>query len=304
MRATHLLSGMCMAVLAHAQILRVDPAATDPLRLAFEPAFISRNSVRKVWTETSIKREGEPMRPRNEQQQYLFDAGGRLAKSITGHGAPGSGRDTSWVEVRFDADGRPLEELRNDLHGWFALRDSLDPDGRVVRRTHVRIANAGTDRYAPITGLETVISDERCKHQVINDTAVRETWHNEHGLPYRERTCSRDRWGYLRAIEDHNLITGRRGRITLRYDEKGRLAERTDRPDLNASARNLYTWRYDAAGNITVLDMHQDERHTRHSEYLYEEGTMLLKAIITKDHSTGLIHVVRYHTERAWDQGR
>lgn len=285
------------------QMLRILPGTGEPQTLDFDPGFIRRNQVRAVHTEASVKREGEPMRPRREQQQYRFDSAGLLVYSSTSLGTPGSGMDTSWVERRFDAKGHPVEELRNDLHGWFALRDSLDTAGRVVRRTHVRIANKGPDRYRLVRGAETSISDERCVHQVLNDTAIRETWYNELGLPYRERIRSRDRWGYLRAVEDRNIITGRRGLTMFRYDEKGRLAERTDRPDVSAPASMRYTWRYDQAGNVLVADTFQDERQIRHAEHLHEEGSMLLKAIITKDLETGLIHILRYRTERAGEQG-
>ena len=285
------------------QMLRILPGTGEPHALDFDPGFIRRNQVRAARTEASIKREGEPMRPRREQQHYRFDSNGLLVYSSTSLGTPGSGRDTSWVERRFDPRGHPVEELRNDLHGWFALRDSLDTAGRVVRRTHVRIANNGPDRYRLVRGAETIISDEHCHHHVVNDTAERETWYNELGLPYRERIRSRDRWGYLRSVEDRNIITGRRGLITFRYDEKGRLAERTDRPDVNAPASMRYTWSYDQAGNVLLADTWQDGRQTRHAEHLYEEGSMLLKAVITKDLETGLIHIIRYRMERAWEQG-
>lgn len=284
------------------QMVRIVPGTGDPQRIDFDPTFIRRNHVRAVRTEASIKRDGEPIRPRRERQVHRFDSAGVLVHSISTMGVPGTGRDTSWVEYRSDALGRPVEELRNDLHGWFALRDSLDAMGRTVRRTHVRIANEGPDRYRLVPGPETIISDERCAHRTLNDTAVRETWYNELGLPYRERTWSRDEWGYLRSVEDRNIITGRRGVISFRYEEKGRLAERTDRPDISAPAVSSWTWRYDQAGNVLQVDTWQDGRQTRHAEFLYEEGTMLLKAIIARDMITGLIHITEYQAERAWDR--
>lgn len=284
------------------QMVRIPPGAGDPLRLDFDPDFIRRNQVRTVRTEVSVKRDGEPMRPRKEQQVYRFNSAGLLVNSTSSLGSPGTGRDTTWVEHRYDDSGRRVEELRNDLHGWFALRDSLDEAGRTVRRTHVRIANEGPDRYRLVPGVETIISDERCVRRTLNDTAIRETWYNELGLPYRERTWARDRWGYLRGVEDRNIITGRRGTISLRYDEKGRLAERTDRPDVNAAGISRWSWRYDQAGNVVTADSWQDGVQARHAEYLYEEGTMLLKAVIARDLMTGLIHITRYNAERTWDR--
>ena len=60
----------------------------------------------------------------------------------------------------------------------------------------------------------------------------------------------------------------------------------------------MYRWRYDMAGNVVSCDHFKNEKLMRHGEYLYEDGTMILKAVITKDEETGMIHVMRYTTER------
>jgi hypothetical protein len=52
------------------------------------------------------------------------------------------------------------------------------------------------------------------------------------------------------------------------------------------------------AGNVVSCDQLKNGKLTRHTEYLYEDGTMILKAVITKDEETGLIHVMRYTTQR------
>ena len=99
-------------------------------------------------------------------------------------------------------------------------------------------------------------------------------------------------------MNDRNLITGRAGRISLRYDEKGHLAERIEQMDLNSPSTEKRIWRYDPAGNVIESDQWRDEKLHRHTEYLYEEGTLLLKATIAKDMDTGIIHIMRYTTER------
>lgn len=282
----------------HAQVLRIEAGTEDPTLLHFNEAFIQRNGILGIEGQGNIKRDGEPIRQKNEHFAYRFDQTGRLALCNVTYGRNNSPWDTSSVAYAYDAQGRLREQQRNDRSGRFAQRDSLDADGRCLRRTHVRIQEPVTGGYASMRTTETVISDERFTHVAINDTALRTTWHNEHGLPYREQVFHKDRWGYLRAIDDRNIITGRRGAVTFRYDEKGRLAERIERPDLSASTTRKHIWRYDNAGNVTLCDTWRDERQTSHGEYLYEEGSLLLKAIIAKDMETGLIHITRYTTER------
>lgn len=297
-RASCLLLLVPVAAIASAQVLRVDPDVEDPTALRFNEAFIQRNGVLSIEGRASIKREGQPIKEKGDRTEYRFDAGGRASQVSSMFGRPGSGIDTTSVMYTCDARGHVIEELRNDVNGFFAVRDSLDSAGRSLRHTYVRIRNLGADRYHFVPGQETTISDERCIWSVINDTAWRCTVLNDRGLPYRERSYHRDRWGYLRAIDDRNLITGRSGRTSLRYDEKGRLAERIEQPDLGARATHTFTWHYDNAGNVTVRNEAHDGRQYRHSEFLYEEETMLLKAILTKEIDPGVIHILRFTTLR------
>jgi hypothetical protein len=51
-------------------------------------------------------------------------------------------------------------------------------------------------------------------------------------------------------------------------------------------------------GNVMVCDTWRDDRQILHEEFVYEEGTLFLKATVTKDLETGLIHIVRYTTTR------
>ncbi len=289
-----LLSGCTL----HAQVLRVEPGTDDPMTLRFNKEFIQRNGIVSIEGQGNVKRDGEPIRQKNERAEYRFDAAGRMTYSSTSYGRSSAAMDTSFLTCVYDHQGRLTEQQRNDRSGRFAQRDSLDAVGHCLRRTHVRIQEPVTGGYTSAKVTETVISDERFAYTAINDTAERVTWHNDRGLPYREQVFHKDRWGYLRAIEDRNIITGRRGQTTFRYDEKGRLAERIEQSDISSNSTRKHIWRYDNAGNVTLCDAWRDEKQTRHSEYLYEEGTLLLKAIIAKDMETGLIHITRFTTQR------
>ena len=297
---TRIITGIALLVIAQtqAQVLVVEPGMSDPMVLQFNAAFIQRNNITSISGQASVKRDGEPIREKNDRSFYRFDANGHTIFTNTTFGNPGSGRDTASVAWAYDAQGRSIEQLRNDISGHFALRDSLDTFGRVSRHVYLRIENLGGDRYNLQRGSETMISEERFSYKTMHDTLMLKTWANERGLPYREQLYHTDEWGYLRAIDDHYLITGRRGKITFRYSEKGRLAERIERSDLADASTTKHAWRYDTAGNVTICDLYRDAQLIRHIEYLYEDGSMFLKAAIAKDEETGLIHIVRYTTER------
>lgn len=293
-----LLCAFTGSFIVNAQMLLVEPGADDPMLLRFNPEFIARNQVTSVKGQLWTKRDGRPMLPQDRFFLYRFGDGGLLGYSNNSFGKPGSGIDTASVMYSYDNKGSLLQELHNDINGYYALRKEYDAKGHPIHVTNVRMENLSSDRYRFVEGASTVISDERYEYATLNDTMWRKTYLNDRGRPYQEETFTKDKLGYLREIEMHNLITQRRGRTTFIYDDRGRLAERAEQPDLGAQHWSSWAWTYDTAGNPLTRDLSRNGALMRHSEYLYAEGTLFLKAIITKNNETGLIEIVRYETAR------
>ncbi len=297
MRASITLTLGCLWLTAQAQQLQVTAGTEDPMALHFDPAFIARNRVKSISGQAQVKRENEPMRPRSERTLYLFSSGGQASYSNTSFGRPGSGVDTASVTYTYDTAGRLRELLRNDPNGFYTLRYEHDAEGHVVRETYARIGNDGPDRYHFVPGTRTTISDEQYRYRTLNDSTSVRTFLNDNGLPYREQTFQKDRLGYLCKVQDHFLVSGRHGSISFRYDEKGRLHERIEQSGSETPAVR-HVWTYDRGGSPLSCDRFQGDRRVEHIEYLYEEHTMLLKAVLTQDLITGMIHVMKYTTER------
>lgn len=290
-----LLFGASQAV---SQALLVLPSAEETDLPAFNERFIARNGIASIVGERLVKRDGEPMRAERERLLFRFDDAGRLTYSNNSYGQPGTGRDTASISYERHADGRVRRRLRNDLGGHFAYVLEHDAEGRVIRETYQRIENLGSNRYELVPGPIIEVSDEHFRYARVNDSTERKSYLNNLDLPYREQLFISDRRGYLLAIEDLYLVSNRRGRITFRYDEQGRLAERTEQPDLAQARITRRVWRYDAAGNVTESEYWLGEKQVSRDEYVYEEGTMLPKARLRKDQSSGHIHVLKFVTTR------
>ena len=105
MKAAAFLFATLVPVLLAAQQLLVPASAEVQDELVFNPAFVARNSVRSISGTLLVKREGQPMRERNEKHLYRFDEQGRITYSNISFGHPGSGRDTASVGFFYDAKG-------------------------------------------------------------------------------------------------------------------------------------------------------------------------------------------------------
>lgn len=296
MRTAVLLSFVPCALLSvalSAQTLLV-PATGSPQQPHFNPAFMARNGVAEIKGQLHVKRENEPIKPRNEHYLYRFSNDGRVLYSNNSFGMPGSGRDTASVQYRYNEQGHLVERTRLDLSGHYSEEVTTDSAGRPLREMHVRIENLGTDRYNLVPGARTEVSDERYTHDRLNDTTLRTVTLNSLGLPYKERLHISDRHGYLLRIDDRYIVTGRMGRTTFTYNEKGLLASRTEQSDLSDPRTLRYTYTYDVGNDLLSMDTWHSEKLVTKEEYVYAEGSHHLKAKLTKDMATGTIRVVRY----------
>jgi hypothetical protein len=280
-----------------AQVLLIQPGTDDPGELRFNPHFIARNCIASMVGEQSVKRDNRPMLLRPERHVYRFDEQGRTIYANHSFGQPGTGRDTASTLYDFDAQGKLTRRLRNDLSGYFGYDVVRDEQGRPVRETFTRIENLSTDRYELKPGTITEISDEHFRYETVNDSVWKRVYINSLGLPYREQWHTSDGLGYLRSIEDRYLVNNRRSRITFGYDEKGRLAERLEQPDLAQKRTIRRAWKYDTVGNVIEGTLFHDDRQINRDEYLYDESGML-KARLTLDIATNNIEVLKFTPQR------
>ena len=286
------------AICAGAQALLILPEAGNSHDLHFNPHFIQRNNISSITGQRMVKRDGQPMREQSEKYLYRFNPNGLPVYANNSYGRPGSGSDTASTTYTYDTAGRIRRRLRNDLNGHFAYDIELDEQGRAIRETYTRVENLGTDRYNLIPGQVTEISDEHFRYETVNDSTTKKLFTNNHGLPFREQVTNTDKLGYVRRIEDRYLISNRHSRVSFRYDEKGHLVERIEQPDLDRTHTTKRTWGYDTAGNVIEGMLWHDDRAMERDEYLYDANTMQLTARLTKDLQSGVIHVVRFTTER------
>lgn len=295
----HLLALFLLAFAASlpAQVLLVLPGNEDPGELTFNPQFMARNQIASVVGERSVKRDGRPIQAHAEKHVYRFDEQGRTIYANHSFGQPGTGVDTASTLFNFDQNGDLSRRLRNDLSGYFGYDVERDGTGRIVRETFTRIENLSTDRYTLVPGQITEISDEHFRYETVNDSVYKRVYVNSLGLPYREQAFTTNALGYLSSIEDRYLVNNRRSRITFSYDERGRLAQRVEQPDLGQARTMKRTWKYDSAGNLIDSALFHDERPVNRDEYLYD-ATGMLNARLTLDLETGNIHIIKYLSKR------
>jgi antitoxin component YwqK of YwqJK toxin-antitoxin module len=97
-------------------------------------------------------------------------------------------------------------------------------------------------------------------------------------------------------VESHLIMSNKRARTTFKYNERGDVVEKFDMRDLTAPNKTQWwVFKYDKLGNLLEEDIYRNDKHVYHREVLYDEKTMLLKVLITKDMEANYITILKYN---------
>lgn len=263
----------------------------------FNEDFIRRNDIRKIQAKISTKREMDRIRNSGTEHYYEFDRKGRLQRQYETYVHHDTVRDTTFIDYRYDMDGRIQRVRRNDLHGFYAYEYRYDEQDRVKKERYLRIENEGPSRYDFDPGESYVIDEERYVYREPNDTMLIQDYYNSQDRIYRRKIHYRDTLGYLQRVSSRYMITHKRGETRYSYDEKGRVIERIEDPDVSDTTKERYRFGYDEVGNLVERNIYRNDALKFHHEYLYRDSTMLLDAEIKKEEETMLITIKRFEYE-------
>lgn len=254
----------------------------------FNPEFISRNNIRKMEGEFVYKKEGETMKSTTYKYVYKFDKQGRVIEKYETRPDDGT-KDTTFVIYHYKED-RLYEMGIRDTAGETIKRWEFDTENRKTSEESVRIFYE--DSLHPRR--ETILNKETYTYQKFDELRTKKTIYNSYGLPYEEILYTNSELGYPASEEQFLMVTYTRREKIYNYNSKGYLSSIISKPVGQDTADEEIQFTYDEFGNLDTKKLYQKGNFISEFQFLYNEKSKLLTAIITKDVKTNFLMIIRF----------
>lgn len=253
----------------------------------FNSEFIRINKVKELKGEFTYKKPGDVMRVTEFNYVYTFDDLGRLISSYETRKDDGT-KDTTWNKYNYNEQHWLTEHIRGDGKGFTSTIYEYDEKGRVISESYVR-------DYQDSLGqtLRTILNRETMTYEEYPGQ-VKKTVFNSFGLPYITEFTYYNELGYLTSRHERFIMTSTTRTHQYEYNEKGYLsAIRTVRDQDEKPAEETLFF-YDDHGNLQDKHYYRDGVFITEIEMLYNERSMMLTYVLTRDVATNFIMILGF----------
>jgi YD repeat-containing protein len=253
----------------------------------FNTEFIRINKLKEFKGRFTYKKPGEVMRNTEYTYVYRFDDLGRLVESFETRRDDGT-KDTTRNTYQYNTQHQLLEHRKGDGKGYTATSYAYDEKGRVIEESYVRefVDTLGKPQ-------RTVLNTETMTYEEFAGQ-LKKTVYNSFGLPYLRETTFFNELGYVTSKEEFYIMTSTLKSHRHEYNEKGYLSAIRTFTDQEETPREELVFLYDTFGNLTEKQLYRNGQYITEIEMLYNERSMLLTYVLTRDVATNFIMILGF----------
>lgn len=259
----------------------------------FNTEFIKRNKIKSITGKVSQKRELQPIVDIGIEYYYQFDSLGNTTMILSTYNTYNH-KDSIIHTFEYDAKGNIITRRRNDSYGFYSYNYKYDSLNRIIEETYCRDENCGPNRFKFKLGQQFSISTE--KYSYVEKSAkenIRE-YKNYYGNVYQEKIYLKNDLGFLTEEITRITLNGRETKIVYEWDDKGRVAKKTDVSEFMGKTEISNAFQYDDFGNLTEEQIYRNEKLTTLRSMIYDKVSGLLTAHVAKDMTSEVITIVKY----------
>jgi len=255
----------------------------------FDKDFIKRNKIQFIKGFFSTKAARDYIKPSDDIYWYKFNQLGELTleyRTLAG--------DTLVTIYVYDERGNIIIKRKSDKYGFESQHYRYDEKNRIIYSELRRDVNKGQDKLTFEPDQSMIVTKEIFEYIELSGKNYKKIFYNNSGNIYKEEFFYFDENNYL--IKQEGLLKTGSGRtnVTYTYDDKGRLSEKYAETLVMGNYSSKYTYEYDQHGNILSLKYFRNGEYNTEFQLLYFPETMLLKAIITRDHATDFMTIIKF----------
>lgn len=261
----------------------------------FYQQFVEQNKIKSITGNISTKGEMQTIKNENLVLSYEFDSLGRLIKQYGSFNRTGT-KDTTFVTYLYDEFNRILTKRTNDAYGFYSYNFEYDTTGNILTKTYCRDENSNISRNEFKLGKQFVIVKESYKYE-LSDSVETKNVFNNHGRIYQKEYYKYDKLGLLEEVTKKLVVNHKKSKVVFHYNGQAKVSEKIIQNDINKPDIIKYVYSYDELGNLTYIDEYTNETKKYHKEVLYDQSTMLMKALLIQDVEANFITIIKFSYE-------
>ena len=263
----------------------------------FNPSFLAKNNVAAMRGTLSRKESMQPIYSTGLIEVFSFDSTGLLTRRVKTFRRRGGRVDTSSVFFKYDDVNRLIWQNTRQNNLFDAYTYTYDSLGRMVGEAHHRGEDTSRTYQAFEPGEEFLINQEQFSYDSTTTRQITKSFLNNEGKPYKQVILDFDTLGNLVEQTTRFVLTGRRQTSTRTFDDLGRLVSITDFSNLGTRVEKRYDYQYDELGNVDEETLTINGKLTTTRQFVYDEVTLMLKAMLVKDEATIRIDILQFEYE-------
>lgn len=274
-----------------AQILGINKPLFSDLPF-FNTDFIKTNSIKSITGSISSKKSGDIIRQNGLEYYYEFITNGTLKNQLSIHFLKGL-RDSTIVSYEYEDNNISLKR-KSDSYGYYSYHYKYDELNNIVTQTYCRDENKFEAKNKFELKKEYIIVKDSFSYNRSSAEQIQKNFYNGYGKKFKEQTNYYNKHGYL--IEEYTkfIIGNNKKKLTYEYDENGRLFKKHIYSNIAQDKKATEVYSYDKIGNILDIKYFNNNTHISTKQFLYDQKTMLLTAMIIEEKETEFLRIIKY----------
>ena len=259
----------------------------------FNEKFIKINKIKSIKGSWSSKKVKDIIRKKNVDFYYEFDENGMLQQQYSTFLSQDIKKDTNVIAYTYNNENKIIVKRKTDNNGFFSLTYDYDAKGNLLKETYAREENASNTKNDFNLKKQYIIKTDSFHYERLSNNQEKITHYNSYGKSYKETFYYYDNLGYLSEVYTKYLIGNKKSKITYKYNETGKLSERTTHADLNKNFIKKEVFIYDEIGNLMEIKTYENDEYKTSTQFLYDKN-MLMTAQLTKVITTEFLTIIQY----------
>jgi len=259
----------------------------------FNEKFIKINKIKSIKGSWSSKKVKDIIRKKNVDFYYEFNENGMLQQQYSTFLSQNIKKDTSVIAYTYNSESKIIVKRKTDNNGFFSLTYDYDAKGNLLKETYAREENASNTKNDFSLKKQYIIKTDSFHFEKLSKNQEKITYYNSYGKSYKETFYYYDKLGYLSEVYTKYLIGNKKSKTTYKFNETGRLCERTTHADLNKDLIKKEEFIYDEIGNLMEIKTYENDEYKTSTQFLYDKN-MLMTAQLTKVIATEFLTIIQY----------